>query len=265
MIRTRDAVIFVSVILTLCVGIGFTLLLSPKYTLDEGSFMAYVEMGTTTSFTAEAPQKSLDRQSIIERLRAALLKNESDVEPSPSVEEEVVSETDEVTDEVTGVQACANDDTGAALRLWPLSGVSLISENGVRKVVHTQVVAALPIQSASSSASSTAPTSNQTALLTLPLTPLQTATSNCVPGNIIGVTVQGTLMYNNEATFYKGYGPEYLIGYARDGYPIYGFYQGATDTCGGYTHASGYRYSVGHNRDTVLNCYTASPASFTNL
>ena len=69
-------------------------------------------------------------------------------------------------------------------------------------------------------------------------------------------------MYNNEASFYRGFGSEYLIGYARDGFPIYGYYEGSTDACGGYEHASGYRYTVTPTNDNLLQCFSGQPAPF---
>jgi hypothetical protein len=86
----------------------------------------------------------------------------------------------------------------------------------------------------------------------------------CVPSEVVGVTLSGSLMFNSDASFYRGYGQEYLIGYARDGFPIYGYYEGPVDSCGGYMHSSGYRYTVSPNRDHIIGCFMAPWSAFSS-
>ena len=267
MIRTRDLFVFIATLFALLVGIALTLSSDIlKMSQDVATFFAPRE--ESVEFTAEAPQEEINREDIISRLRNALALHESSIEPQPSVEEDAVEET-EIMSEVStsiGVERCAGgDDAVAYAKSWPLAGVSVQQNGTLRTVVHEETNIGLTSSSAASSTGSSTAASVNTVLLTLPVSPYASAEPHCVPSDIIGVTTSGSLMFNNDAAFYRGYGSEYLIGYARDGYPIYGYYEGVLDNCGGYMHAQGYRYSVSATKDHLLSCFTAAPASFSGL
>ncbi len=210
----------------------------------------------SSSFEATRDTTERDRQSLIDHLRAMLASNDIDVVPQPSVEESVpsvASSTDSEGEVRTEGQllSCGGEDAKDAIRSWPLAGVSVQVSGSVRQVVYTPPP--------DPSATSTAPAQ---ILIQLPVSPSKTASASCVGSEIVGISVTGSLMYNNEASFYRGFGSEYLIGYARDGFPIYGYYAGETDACGGYEHASGYRYTVTPNADHLVSCYMGQPAPF---
>ncbi len=265
MIRKRDLIVFIVVLFVLLLCIAVTLVAGSVKVSPTGVLFTGDE--APQEFTAQAPQNDLNREDIISRLRNALAQNQSDIEPQPSVEEDAVEETQTMgeVDEPTGVDRCGGaDDALAYVKSWPLAGVGVEQQGGVRTVVHTQQITGVPLPYASSTASSTQG-QTRTVLLTLPTSPYATGETHCVPSDVIGVTTSGSLMFNSDAAFYRGYGTEYLIGYARDGYPIYGYYEGTLDSCGGYMHPSGYRYSVSASKDHLLSCYTATPASFTGL
>jgi hypothetical protein len=262
MIRTRDLVIFVAVLLFLLLCIAITLVRDIQFTSQGLPFDLGAQDGEE-SFTATGEKKEINREDIITRLRNALAQNDPAVEVSPSVEEttEITSEdldaVEAENDATAGVLMCGGDDAESLARSWPLSGVSFVTQESLRSVVHADV-SAPPAQT---TATGTAAVASKT-LIVLPLTAYPAASPSCLPSEVVGITTTGSLMYNNEASFYKGYGAEYLIGYARDGFPIYGYYQGEVDACGGYVHASGYRYTVSPDREYLIGCYIATPSSF---
>lgn len=261
--KTRDLVIIVAVLLALCIGIAVTLIAESIREGGEMPSMTTFSDAVTDVFTAEAPDThSLNRKDIIARLRTALSQNITTVEPSPSVEAvEPTPDIEDVTTPQAGVQRCeVSDDASGLSGSWPLSGVSLRVHNAVREVVSLQTAPVVDLNASSSTAASSS--ASYTTLLVIPLVPSTNGIEYCVPSDVVGVTTSGSLMFNSDAAFYRGYGSEYLIGYARDGYPIYGYYEGELDTCGGYMHPSGYRYSVSADRDYLIGCYTAAPASF---
>jgi hypothetical protein len=238
------------------VGITLTLLLDTRAQyMGIPSFLGIES--EEIDYTAENRNSTtLDRASIIDRLRSAIAQGEPEVEPNPSVEESENSVSDaDVVEVQREIDYCTNfDDSLGVAGSWPATGVTFVEEGGFRKVT----LRTTPISSASSSATSTV---NERLLIVLQQAPMP-YTSSCVPGDVIGISAAGRLLLNSQVALYRGYGAEYLIGYARDGFPIYGYYEGPTDSCGGYQHPSGYRYTITPDRDQVLSCFKSTPASF---
>lgn len=267
MVRTKDLLIFVGILFFLALCIALTILGDIRFSTQDTWMFFNTQKGDTTAFTAESPQTDINRESIIDRLRSALAQNDIPVEPSPSVESVVVATATSTQEESTGdevvtsgAQLCTNyGNVDDLARTWPLDGVVFAVEGATRNVLYTHVQDAGVDINASTTQSNAAVSSK--VLLSVPVSP-SVGGPSCLQNDVIGVTMAGALMFNSEASFYRGYGPEYLIGYARDGFPIYGYYEGQLDTCGGYMHAQGYRYSISKDRSTVLNCFMGTQASF---
>jgi hypothetical protein len=157
--------------------------------------------------------------------------------------------------------SCGGDDSATVKAMWP-AGVTVSARKGDR-VARVSVSKQLQILVATTSSTTAQETTTETKqLLVTRAFPVKGSSQQCVPGSVVGVTASGGLI-TNDSSFYAEYGFESLIGYARDGFPIYGFYEGEVDVCGGYQHVNGYRYTLKKDRDTVLNCYFSTPASFT--
>jgi len=95
--------------------------------------------------------------------------------------------------------------------------------------------------------------------------PVQTSAEtivSCVPYDAVGVALDGSLIRNNERDLYAVFGAETLIGYALDGFPIYGLSTGKTDECGGVVTEGQYRYTLSSDRETVLYCFSGNPISW---
>jgi hypothetical protein len=75
----------------------------------------------------------------------------------------------------------------------------------------------------------------------------------------VGVAKDGSLIRNNEARLYGIFGEQTLVGYALDGFPIYGISESVVDACGGVSVAGQYRYQLSVERENIINCFAAKP------
>lgn len=262
MIRTRDFLLFILTLVFLGVAIANTV------TKDiQGTYSGEEVVFNDTELDLEARSESsdIDRQSIIDRLRSKLLSSKERIEVSPSVESVAVTASPSTTTSNASmhVQKCAYpDDFITKVPSWPFSKVQVKIENG-KRIFYTTVTQETPV-SASSTASSTVikKVTTTESLLELPLLPTKQQQGQCVPSEVIGVTPNGLLIFNSSVATYAGVGVDTLIGYARDGFPIYGVYAGEVDQCGGYDHPSGYRYTVSTERAYIVGCYVSTPQTF---
>lgn len=82
----------------------------------------------------------------------------------------------------------------------------------------------------------------------------------CVPTDVIGIANNGTLIRNNQVVGYGVFEPDTLIGYALDGFPIYGRLPASQlDVCGGRITPGGYQYHIATERADIIRCFVASP------
>ena len=101
-------------------------------------------------------------------------------------------------------------------------------------------------------------------LIQLPVFASRAETSSCIDDLAVGVDVTGSLLINNDALRYLSTPRTTLIGYARDGFPIYGFYEeiNKLDECGGIDEGDGYRYHLRKDDPDILKCFAGTPAKF---
>ena len=102
--------------------------------------------------------------------------------------------------------------------------------------------------------------------LQLSLSQVRDAEDHCLTGEVIGITTTGSLLMNGSASTYGGSLELTLIGYALDGFPIYGVKSDVSvlDNCGGEQTSLGYRYYLRAGEPFILGCFAATPANFTN-
>ena len=259
MIRTRDFILFVVVLVFLVIAIAATAMRDTQFVPSEVTF--FDGESTTGGYTET---EILDRQSIINRLREKIASAPVLVAPEPSVTDEP-NEPEEVEDEAvagaTLVRCTAPDDALSIVPKWPLSAVSVVSEGGYRvAITEEEVVVAEVVASGTQPAETTEMVRNN--LLKIPLFPQKLSVPECVPSEVVGISTRGLLIFNGDMRAYRSVPENALLGYARDGFPIYGLYEGEVDTCGGYEHDSGYRYTVSSDRDYIIGCFVGSPAPF---
>lgn len=246
MLRTRDFILLFTTIVFLVLAIGFTIVapsLSPSPTSN-----TFIPAEPVDTIGAEVETTILDRST-----RAANLRNKiaesgevilSAPVPEPSTpssqEEEMVIANDSVTP-----QQCPQYQLYRGS--WPLVGVEIVVTDVSRQY-------SIPQPAIGTS------TPEGLLLLSLPVYPVVQG-SLCLPSDVVGVALDGSLIRNSEASLYSVFGAETLIGFALDGFPVFGL-GGAgevLDECGGIPRSDGYRYQLAAARDHVLSCFRAAP------
>jgi hypothetical protein len=104
-------------------------------------------------------------------------------------------------------------------------------------------------------------TSSIETVLQLPLGTFPLVTKNCIASDVVGIALDGSLIRNEEVSLYSVFGEETLIGYALDGFPIYGVSDTLLDVCGGVTREGHYQYNLSKDRPYVLGCFSGAPIS----
>jgi hypothetical protein len=84
---------------------------------------------------------------------------------------------------------------------------------------------------------------------------------SCVASDVIGIATDGSLIRNNEVGAYGVFGGGTLVGYALDGFPIYGVSEQKADICGGAMVGGQYRYVISSERATIINCFAGAPVA----
>ncbi len=235
MLRTRDLFLFVLVVFFLLLVMVFTVS-NDRANRDAVSHVDFSEQEISTP-TVIYEEKELDRKSIITRLREAI-KDEKVTLLESEPEPEVVQ-----ADSPGSAPACSMNNGLNLARTWPHGGVVVREVEGVRQVAEVVNEVINP-------------------LLILPLNPSVSGSENCLKSQIVGVTVTGGLLFNTDAIVYKTKSAGDLVGYARDGYPIYGNYAGEVDVCGGSNASGQYRYYLNSGSNKVLGCYHGQPRQF---
>lgn len=162
------------------------------------------------------------------------------------------SDSEVLTTAANGVQRCAGYQQFG--QVWPPT-VQIDEREGAR-LVYTESDEELD-ESAPS-----APMLSQTILLQLPVYPRPAPSPLCINSDVIGIANDGSLIRNSEAGVYGVFGSASIVGYALDGYPIYGTDNSVrVDSCGGAVGAAGYGYVIQSDRSEIINCFTATPVS----
>lgn len=260
MVRSRDFLLFALVLVFLCAGIGITV--THDLVTERKQMAGIMEVDFTNQgegeYTATAVGSQIDRSSNIAKLREKIAAGLGLSQGEPvltSVVEAPVNQDEPVTDRQP--QHCAGyDNSPTILSTWPNFGVTTTFVEGVRLVQVAEVVG--------DTGSSTRPALTEGTLIQLPATQLRRVNDTCIDSVVVGIDTNGRLIRNGDTTRYAGYTEFMLVGYARDGFPIYGF-KGSTaglDACGGKQEVTGYRYYLRDTEDFVLGCFAGKPALF---
>lgn len=251
--RTRDFALFLFAVAFLVVGITATV---------EDDLSSRGQAASVASFESDAesveyeavvpPGREVPRASRLAELRAKIA---DFVFPEVEVvEEEVVVEEEEETPVEPGsITLCGNYRTinpiwsPAGLQFEIVEGARLVYRETEKAVVDDLGVASVVPE--------------REVVAQLPLRGAPQASKVCIPTDVIGIALDGSLMRNNEHTLYQVFGEETLIGYALDGFPIYGLSTRGGDECGGVAMASGYGYVLSADRKGVLGCFSGAPIS----
>lgn len=157
-----------------------------------------------------------------------------------------------------GVQQCSSYSPFRGY--WP-SGVQLEEREGVRLVIDPALVPNIDSTTATGTIPHVATPDGVIAQLPVPRQP--TGQSSCVGMDVVGIAMDGSLIRNDDYQAYGLFGADTIVGYALDGFPIYGRNEAAlVDQCAGGIGAHGYGYILQSERSSILNCYSGRPTTF---
>lgn len=260
MFRTRDFLLLFVTIVFLLTAIGATLLTRGGSEEQAAAVLMFVT-DNPQEFTAELYQpEKLSREERLALMRQKIAESTEVSFLSPEVDEFSEEETDPaegvvVEEEVpVDIVLCSNHQRYQGL--WVPQGVQFREQEGAR-LVYRELP---PLSVVDTDGSASEP--QQEVLLQLPLRPTPLARPACLDSDVVGIAQDGSLIRNNEMGLYSVFGDSTLIGYARDGFPMYGVTTTSTDVCGGAMVSGEYRYYLSEQRETVLNCFTAQPVLF---
>lgn len=256
MIRTRDFVLLTFA--TLVVAMLLLASFAHQIYVSRQNADIPLTVPSEREHIAYTPTREDTRMSTLDRLREKL---QSGAETIPTISEAPREETIAENVRVRTISACGGSEDGEALALrWPLHGLVIEEQEGARVVSEMVVTFA-----ASTTSSSSAPLITKVPRAILPLYPYPSAVTNCLPSSAIGVTPDGSLIMNDEARRFAQVSSHTLVGYARDGYPIYGTASEASlDSCGGTDSSGSYRYYLSEKSSEygIITCFHGTPGTF---
>lgn len=256
MFRTRDFILYFTVIVFLLVAIGFTVFEGRQSTDATGFLLdsSGEEISNISANVVTADDTSLSREERLRLLREKIKESDLVSLSQPTTEEPdvVFDVTAPVEGNVFELLLC-NAYNPLAIVNWPVAQINMENIEGARQYFTEQTV------SIGTSSSSTV---EKTVLLTLPTNFVPFGPVSCLSNDIIGVALDGSLIRNNETNLYSIFSSETLIGYALDGFPIYGLGNEVVDECGGRISLGQYRYELSAERPTIINCFADSPRTF---
>lgn len=269
MIRTRDFVLFCVAVVFLVVSIAATLITQrePGSILTTPAFAPTAE--DEVAYVAAVPDTTIDRSTRAAQLRAKIEALGQDViaaiDPTPEPAPEAPAA------DGSGAGEDAPDDPLTLSRevdrcpsyrrldlFWPARDIKTAEREGARVVFIEEAASALQGTTTSSAVS-------ERIMVSLPVRAQPFATPTCLPHDVVGVALDGSLIRNDNHTLYGIFGAETLVGFSLDGFPIYGTNDSLqTDVCGGAMVGASYRYYLSSERDGVLGCFSAAPAALTS-
>ena len=258
MIRTRDFLLFLISVTFLLVAIGTEFVQNAKIGLRENQPEVFTFSDQKpTSYSAEVLTAPDTKSEKLAALRHSLTEQDSAIFTSSKDEkvvvEEIVPSSDTIVVEpVAGaIQLCKN--YRPTFVPWTTDKIFNEEREGVR-IYFTKP--SLP------ESSSTSTVSDEVVYAVLPIRTLPLAQATCISGDVVGIALDGSLIRNAEQKTYGVFGETTMIGYALDGFPIYGVASSKdTDVCGGIIVESSYRYYLDKKRDGILGCFSGIPVT----
>lgn len=258
MIRTRDFLLFLS-------AVGF-LVLAITVTAKGGEQSAFSNddiFSETDEVIYEAvlPENEPDKRSErLDDLRKKIAK--LDIE-STNLASVVTSVTDDISVETEEEETVLDEEVAPVIDTcsgymtknidWSTDGLKFEVAEGAR-IIYRDLD--------NFSGVSTTSSLGREIVLQLPVRSMPLSSKKCLSDDVVGVALDGSLIRNNEYAIYGIFGAETLIGYALDGFPIYGMNDSAkTDQCGGFMEVGQYRYYLSSSREGVLGCYSGLPVN----
>jgi hypothetical protein len=243
MFRTRDFILLFSTIMFLVMAIGTTLITQGR-TSDSGTLV--FDPAPAAEYVAViASSESLSRNERVAQMRAKISQETFISKPEDTPTEIIVAELGEGQTEevfVGGIIRCPEYQLYQGF--WDARDVSLSELEGAQVLIRGTVSS----------------TSIPEIVLQLPVAFQATGNPACIGSDVIGVANDGSLIRNDEVALYSIFGASTLVGYALDGFPIYGVGTSVVDSCGGRVVAGQYRYELQSGSETLISCFAGTPA-----
>ena len=264
MFRTLDFVLVFTTVAFLVMAIGVTIFTksSPASTQSKVVLADQVNsdepaelQGHSSLSRAENLKSMREKIAASPNLSISNLPPETPAEETQEAESQLLDETDKE------LQLCG--DYRVASRNWSPFGIQIEEVEGAR-IVYKEVQRDVTPDPQATSTDGSVPMvdSYQEILVQLPVRSFPAASKSCIATDVIGIANDGSLIRNSEAGVYGIFGSATLVGYALDGFPIYGSGGGVTDECGGVMGVAGYQYQISSERDTIINCFSGPPVPF---
>lgn len=256
MFRTRDFALVFTVIFFLIVAIGVTSL--HKFLISPSSEIGELRPSTSLieEYGVETTHSESSREATLEGLRNKIALDDSVItmpEPTTSSEEQP-SDIIEDEEDSNIAQLCAGfRETGSVA--WVPQDTYWQQVEGARILYERPYIESSAFATTSSSSFPV----KDIARLQLPIIALPVSNPTCIATDVIGVALDGSLINNAEAKLYSVFGAETVIGYALDGFPIYGLSTESSDQCGGRIVSGQYRYELSKERTNIINCFAGMP------
>ena len=270
MLRTRDFLVFLLVVLLLLSGIATSLvrdsgvvigeMSSDSQLLSAAALIDEYEVVDPDDETANITSSEERLASMRERVRVYRSENQSgnerfvvrEGEPELAV---TITQTEEADGSQTdsSVRQCVSYQQFTAF--WP-SNVVIEEHEGARLVIAPD-----PLGEGSVTEAESVLFSGEV-LAQLPIPRQPSGSPTCVSMDVVGIAMDGSLIRNNEYQAYGFFGADTVVGFALDGFPIYGRDDTVgTDQCGGAVGTMGYGYILQNARPAILNCFSGRPTT----
>lgn len=263
MFRTRDFVLIFVTVVFLVSAIGATLWHKNIATDVRSTDIKLVEETSADHMAVVDSPESFSRQERLENMRKKIADGQGMVFTAPAADETpaIVEEELSVEDEIESVIGAEMKCPGYVeyTAPWSATGVNIESVEWARVVFREVVTEPVTDQTATATSEVLPSKTDREVLLQLPTQPVNLSQPACIPSDVVGIAQDGSLIRNSESELYGVFGADTLIGYAIDGFPIYGTSDIQTDACGGIITTEGYRYFISSERDEILGCFRAAP------
>jgi hypothetical protein len=262
MFRTRDFVLVFTSVVFLVMAIGVTVFAQWQGTETDKNMLRPAAVVNDDYLVESKNSHEFSREEKLQQMRDKIAAS-SELSITSPIPEEVSQEIQATTTNEEGVgtaselSLCAN--YAPFLGFWSAADLEIEEAEGARVVYRTTAPQAAPAPVVGTSSRPTPVVAEREIVAQLPIRNFPAPSSSCIASDVIGIATDGSLIRNTEAGVYGIFNSSTLVGWALDGFPIYGSSAIPADACGGIMAAEGYRYQISPDRATILNCFSSTP------
>lgn len=247
-LNTRNFLLYLLLVAFLVVGIFSTVITDLRSSNTQTAGVIVGVDNGQSEYLAKADEKKLDRTARLKGLREQISELNLETVDEAPVEEVVVSEVENPATKPQRGPAIACGDYQLFSKGWSADNLVFSVSEGARVIYRKQTVS-----------STTSPELAQTLVLQLPLQSTESKQKSCLPHDVVAIALDGSLVRNSEYALYSIFGEETLLGYALDGFPLYGKSKAEVDECGGASVDGQYRYYLSEAAGPIISCFSGLP------